>query len=227
MTSRKVTFGELFGEAGDLATRHAGLLALVTVAITATFLGFDWLELRSDERNGTALLSNLSGVVIAIFVQYKVVERLLADRWKSGQAVGVRRYGSLFGSLFVSGLAIGAGLILFILPGVYFAGRWLTSTQQIVERQMSAMDSLRTSWEDSKASQWVFTAANLIGLLPTAVVVGLTLQPDAIVLPGGYWGANAFINGLAAIGNVVSWVIATAAYRLAVPVTGHLDTVFD
>ncbi len=227
MATKKVTFGGLFAEVSDLVARHGSYLALVTFAIAAGFLALDWLDLKSGERGSTALLSSLSGVVVALFVQYSVVERLLADRRPPDQAAGVRFYGSLFGSLFLSSLAIGAGLILFVLPGVYFAGRWLTSTQQIVERQMSAMESLRASWEDSKPSQVVFTVANLIGLVPMALVFGLIYRPDVIALPGGFWVSNSSIDAVAALGNVAGWVIATAAHRLAVPVFNQLNEVFD
>ena len=57
------------------------------------------------------------------------------------------RIGSMFGVGLLSGLGIGLGLVLLILPGVYLAGRWFLAVPILLAEDMSVSDALSQSWE--------------------------------------------------------------------------------
>lgn len=224
--ARSVSFGELFAETNALVSRQGGFLVAAALAITVSFVGLDWLSTLSDDASGLMMANSLAGFAIGLFGQYLIVERLLADRRQTGQATAIRHYGSLFGVLFISGLGIVAGLIVLLLPGFYLAGRWLTATQRVVEGRLPSMEALRASWDDSEPSQFVFTVAYLLSLLPILLIVGVSFYPDLLAIPDDAWLTNLLINGFSAIANVAGWVISTAAYRQAVPVDSQLEEVF-
>ena len=125
MTAKAVNLGEIIDEARSLAGQHRTILAATIVLIAAAYTALDWLEMSIQDRGGMVLLSSLTGLVLGLFVQYRITEHLIADRLQPGHRV--RSYGSLFGALLLSGLAIGAGLIVLVLPGIYLAGRWLAA----------------------------------------------------------------------------------------------------
>lgn len=223
---RSVSFGGLFAEVNDLVSRQAGFLIAATAAIAALFVGLDALSILSGDANGMVTANLLVGFAITLLGQYLVVERLLADRLPAGQVRAIRRYGVLFGALFFSGLAIVAGLIVLLVPGLYLAGRWLTIAQRVVEGHSPAMDELRASWNDSEPSQLVFTIAYVIGMAPTFLIIASTFFPELLAIPDDVWLTSFFVNGLSAVTSIAGWVISTAAYRQAVPVDSQIQSVF-
>lgn len=224
---RTITFGEVVGEAKMLVGRHGGLLVAVGAAITALYVGLDWMTTQNADAGGLTLLTLVVGLAISLFVQYLVVEEMLADRLAPGQPKGDRRFLSMFGAMFLAGLGIVAGLILLIIPGLYIAARWFTMAQQIVERRLPATEALNASWESSGRSQGAFIAAYLVGAVPTLLALPFGFMAILDEQEANYWVAVLIINLLSALSFVASWVLATAAHRLAEPTDHVVQKVFD
>ena len=226
MAANPVKLFDIFEEAQSLVSKHAILLGISVFAITALYSAFDWLLLANPGQNGFSLLSTISGFVISLFMQYRVTEQLLADRRNLGSQLATRRYGSLFGALFLSSLAIGAGLIAFIIPGLYLAGRWLTVTARVVESNLGGNAALGASWVDSETSQLPFSLAYLVSLTPLALLAGLAFGGWEALFDSSDLLSILVVNLMTGLAFVLGWTIATAAYRCAVPSDKGIDQVF-
>ena len=222
-----VNLAALIDEARTLALRNATLLSLVVAAIAGSFTGIDWYIAVNPDANGVLLLNSLFGLVISLFVQYRVTEQMLADRWPSDRARPTRSYGALFGLSLLSGLAIAAGLIVLVVPGIYLAGRWLTAVPRLVENELSGSDALRAAWADSAHSDFVFAIAYLISLSPllAAVALGFAMEGD-VFLDSFTMLASVIFNLANGLFSVLGWVLAVAAFRLCVPVRDQTMDVF-
>ena len=107
------------------------------------------------------------------------------------------RFGPLVGYFFLTTAAILLGFVFLILPGVMLAALWLFPAYLIVDRNMPAIDALRTSWRIVVARGfWINVAC-------AALILALSVGP--VLFP--YVGAIAawFVTPLA-------WLINTSAY---------------
>lgn len=80
----------------------------------------------------------------------------------------------------VMGLAIGIGLILLIIPGVYLALRLQFALYFLVDKDMAAMDSLKASWKATEGNilnlfffMLLLIGINILGAV--ALLVGLLI----------------------------------------------------
>lgn len=224
---KTISFGEVVSEAKLLFARHAGLLVAVGAAITALYIGMDWMTTQNPDVAGFLALTLVIGFLISLFVQYLVVEEMLADRLEPGQARSQRQYLSMFGAMFISGLGIVVGFVLLILPGVYLAARWMTMPQQIIEKRLPATDALSASWDCSGRSQGAFIAAYLVSMAPTLLSLPFGFMPSFEEQGTNYWAGVVIINLLTGLSFVLNWVLATAAHRVASPVDHLVGGVFD
>lgn len=118
----------------------------------------------------------------------------------------------------LSGLAIGLGLILLIVPGLYMIGRLTLAAPSVADRSLyNPIQALKTSWELTRGNGWaiffflflvtvvIFIAAMIVGL-----VVGLIAGADDGF---GRMLGGVIEAGFGAIGSLVSVAISAAAYR--------------
>lgn len=75
---------------------------------------------------------------------------------------GADRFLSMFGAMLLTGLVVGFGTVLLIVPGVIaYLGLWLGKFY-VVDRQQGAIESLQSSWRDTagnKGDLFVFMLA--------------------------------------------------------------------
>ena len=99
-----------------------------------------------------------------------------SDASSQKQAASKLRLGSLFGTSFVSGLAILAGLVLFIVPGILIGALWSLHQPVIVREGVGLSESLSRSWSLVRPQMWSVAAVWLIVVLlivASALIGGL------------------------------------------------------
>ncbi len=105
-----------------------------------------------------------------------------------------------------AGVATGAGLMAFVVPGLYIAAALLIVTPLVLFEDMG-FDALVTSWESARGQVW-----RLVGLLLLAGVVALgALVPALLVwsMLGGALGMPILADGvMAAFSGAVSAAMA-------------------
>ena len=217
MASNHVSFADIYGESLELVRRHFGLLAATGAAIAAGYTALDMLGAA-----GANLVINL---IVSIMVQYLVLERLLADRI-SQEGKGKRRYGSMLGAGFLSGLGILLGLVALVLPGIYLSGRWLSASSFVVAEGNGSTEALNSSWEASRNSAGAHVIVVMVASLP---LVGFL----AIAYLAGFFSEveTGLVNSIAtnvmtALSTLSYWVFGAGAYRATRPHNAQLEGVF-
>jgi hypothetical protein len=71
------------------------------------------------------------------------------------------RIASLFGISLVTGLGIAFGLLLLILPGLYFAGRWFLTVPILLGENLSMSEAMQESW-DRTERHWLGCALLIV-----------------------------------------------------------------
>jgi hypothetical protein len=79
-----------------------------------------------------------------------------------------RNYWNAVVAGLVKGVIIAFGLIMFIVPGIFFACRLAFVSYLIIDQKMDVMDALKTSWEMTRGHGW---SIFLIGLLAIPIVI--------------------------------------------------------
>ncbi len=87
------------------------------------------------------------------------------------------------GLAIVGGIAIYAGMILLIVPGMILMMGWIFAITLLVDRRLGPIEALKASWAMTAGSRWP-----LFGLLLLMSVVGMGLQ---MVCVGFFWSTRA------------------------------------
>ncbi|UAJ11647.1 glycerophosphoryl diester phosphodiesterase membrane domain-containing protein [Glacieibacterium megasporae] len=157
--------------------------------------------------------------LIAIVAQAAIV-RLAIDKASGidrsvGEAllVALRLWPLLVVALLLAAVPIGAGLLLFIVPGLYMAGRLTLAMPLVIDGVVAPIAAVRRSWELTEGNGWRIIAFTIMW-----AAWFLALSAIAAIIGGGVATA---LNGLGAgaAGAVISSVIGG--------VVGALFTVFN
>jgi len=80
----------------------------------------------------------------------------------------------------LTGAIIAFGIVLFILPGLYFLSRLLFVPYYLVDKKMEAIDAIKTSWENTKGYSPRIFSILLLGI-PVGILGLLCLGVGVIV----------------------------------------------
>lgn len=116
----------------------ARTFGMIFLASTAAGVGLD----LSDALGDAAILFSFLFAFFQLFLQACIIIAILQA---SGHIVRSRqwRIASLFGIGIVTGLGIFVGLLLLVLPGLYFAGRWFLAGPILFAEDSSVSEQCR------------------------------------------------------------------------------------
>lgn len=128
----------------------------------------------------------------------------------------------------LTGLAMGIGFILLVVPGLYLIGRLALVSAVVADRNVAnPLTAIGDSWALTKENGWrIFFFLFLVGLV--IVIVTLILGGVVGAIFGIEEGIGLILTGLieatlAAVGGLVSLAITAATYRqLAAPNTQEI-----
>ena len=125
------------------------------------------------------------------------------------------RFPSIFLLSLISLLAVAAGLLLLVVPGLILLARWSVSAPILLAEDLSVMDSLRRSWELTRPhwKQALIIALLCLALFVPAIFASLQ-YPD---FGSPSLGLALATNGLFATASVLGWLLVTALYVLIIP----------
>lgn len=147
--------------------------------------------------------------------------RLWLSRTGTSVAEALTFAAMLFPTMIVaqilSGIMLGIGIILLVVPGLYLVGRLALVAPVIADRGIyNPIEAIRTSWDLTRGNGW---AVFFFLFLVTVVFLIIALILGGVVgVIGGGDGIGRMIGGLveagvSAVGSLVSIAIAAAAYR--------------
>jgi hypothetical protein len=215
-TGQRVEIIEIVDEFRDLLQGDAVYLLAAACLIAALYSLADLI--------GSASAIFVPSLVIAIYGQFLVIERLLKDRLPEGR--GFRRFASIFGSGFLSGLGILLGLLALVIPAIFLIARWSIAVPAIVAENATSTESLSISWDRTAASK---VPLSLIYIVAVIVWAGSVWFPAVVSVGASDGNAllfSVFGNAMVGVVTVLGWVLSVAIYRCVTPYNKHFEEVF-
>jgi hypothetical protein len=231
---RPMGIGEILSTAFGFYRRHwQTLLAIAAVVVVPftllQYLFGDWVRTQGEITTNEAVSTSswavaTAGLVTAVFavlmfmVLTGAITRAVAAEVagedptvEQSYRFGFHRLGSVLVVSVLVGLAIMAGLILFIIPGIFIAVRLAVSIEALVVEGRRGTQSMGRSWELIGGHWWHAFGTLLVAGLLTGVVNAVITSPFG----GTGWLAQAIA---AAVATVV-----TLPYGSLVGVLLYLD----
>jgi hypothetical protein len=232
---RRMGIGEILSTAFQLYRRHwRTLLAIAAVVVVPfTLLQYllgDQVRTRGEETaNGVVietatwavgiagLVAALAGVVMFLVLTGAITRAVAAEvagedpSLEQSYRFGFHRLWSVLLVSVLVGLATVAGLILFIIPGIYIGVRLAVSIEALVVEGRRGTQAMGRSWELVGGHWWHAFGTLLVAALLTGLVNALITAPFS----GTSWFVQAIV---AAVATVV-----TLPYGVLVGVLLYLD----
>ena len=186
----RLDVGRVISETFSIYGKHAGVLlggAVVIFGIIGIINGFLY-----DEGGFifTLIIQILNLIGTAIFTGM-VVKVVQAERQGQVTSVG-EMFESVTGVLGIlvvnsvlKGIAVGIGLILLIVPGIFLATIWAVTAPAIVVERVGIIDAFTRSWELVQGNFWPVLGAYVLGFL---IVIGVSIVASAIGIAIGLAG---------------------------------------
>lgn len=195
---------------------------------------------------GLVILGSLLNMVFTVLAQGALVRATIAashgERATFGECLstGLSRLLPLLGLGIVSGLAVGLGMILLIVPGIILAVMWYAATPVVVAERQGVFAALGRSAELTEGERWnIFVVllilfALLVGVVILSAIIGGVAGAMGILTSGSI--VTAIFTGCAAVISATISAIIAGALPTAVyielrglkegPEAQGLDTVF-
>lgn len=124
-----------------------------------------------------------------------------------------------FGLSLISSLAIIAGLLALVIPGMLLLTRWSVSLPALITGNKSISASLQTSWSMTKDRFWFCLASIACAWVPAVIgiaflAVGYDVLPQLV--------CDTVFESLLSISILLSWFVAVALYAEIIHAKGDL-----
>jgi hypothetical protein len=198
----KVEVGQLFGALAEQVRRNIATTLIAVAILVAGNLALD----RLGETSSLAPSGFLS-----LGVQLYVTRAALGRAGLLTQGAKARLW-SFWGMSIVTSIAILAGCVLLLIPGLYLAARWFLAGPAIIAEDLSAGEGMRESAELTRSSIWHIGGALLLlyGCGFGAGLVPLTFYPDN----GAPIVVQAFSYVCIFATSISAWLMAVGAYAM-------------
>lgn len=149
------------------------------IMLTAGITNIVLTNITSNSEGILSLILTIASIVIQTIIEIGIIG--IALRLLDGHPVkytdifqGYPLTGQFLMALVVGSVIVAAGLIVFIIPGIYIGLRLSQSFYLVVDQKLSGIDALKRSW--------AITQGHALQLLLLAIVVGLINMVGAIAL---------------------------------------------
>jgi hypothetical protein len=205
-------FTSVFGLLGDALSLYFGNLptiAAITLSVfgPVNFLKCYLVHAANLEENVAASarvemgVESVFGPLVTAALLVALVHKIRtgrAMRFGKAFARGFKHWGSVFGARFRSGLFIGLGLLLFVVPGLIWTVKYsLTDEIATFEVDRSSTRVLSRSAELTKGRAWKIFAVGLLAAIP---VMGLQFAGGVVSGLTASWVVTALVDCVADVG---------------------------
>jgi hypothetical protein len=186
--TRRRELGQLVEDSWSLYGGNLGLFLTIALAIVipADLLvlgvgaGQLWQGYEEDPTLGpSALAAVLHLLVIQPLVTAACIAAVMslgrAERPSAGWSIarGFERWGAVLAAVILGGLATVAGLVFFVIPGIWLAVALYFASQAVVAEGHSPVDALRRSRELVRGEWWRVFGIGVLFTVAVGVVSGL------------------------------------------------------
>jgi hypothetical protein len=208
------TIGNVVSTAGAILFGHFVPFAGTALVASVPSLVFDYLVPDSYFHS---IVDLIVGQIVSVTLVYGAMQALRGRTVTIGECLseGLRRLGAALGVAILSGIGIGLGMILLIVPGLILAAMWAVAIPAAVIEEKSATAALSRSQELTSERRWRVFGAYLVAGLITAVggaivggAVGVVVGVDTTIFLVVVWAFVALSQAFTAC------VVATLYYYL-------------
>lgn len=188
----RALYGSHFRVFAVIALVVVAPLDLLTLGIFDGYLtsGFDWEDIGSG---------GIANSLVNIFVSLPLITAACIHAVKEiagSQTPSARRsleaagavFVPLLATVFIVALGIIGGLILLIVPGIYWGVKWVVAAQSVVAEELDPTAAMRRSWHLVDGQWWrvfgITIMLNIVGGV-IAALLGLPLSVLAAALDIG------------------------------------------
>ncbi|MDP2837748.1 MAG: DUF975 family protein, partial [Candidatus Moranbacteria bacterium] len=178
---------------------HALFLWAVLGSLILAAVAFDSLGKATEDVVALSLIINLASLFVTVTMEIGLL-RLSLDLAQSGVegklSTLFSKYHLFFrylGATILYSLMVVVGLVLFIVPGIYFAVKYQFFSYLIVDKDLGLLDALKKSGELTEGVRWhlfVFLLAiigiNILGVLALGIGLLVTLPLSAMAYVYAY-----------------------------------------
>lgn len=112
---------------------------------------FITVALSANDQGGAAFIFNIITMIVAAIIGIGMTTIALAALDKKPLGVGllfgnINRLGSVIVAYILFGVMVFAGMVLFVIPGIFLAVRFSMCMLFIVDKGMGPIDALKASW---------------------------------------------------------------------------------
>ncbi len=135
-----------------------------------------------------------------------------------GLTFGLMLLPTMIGVQILTGLMMGVGILLFIIPGLYLIGRLALVAPVAADRGLyNPLEIIGTSWKLTKDNGWAIFFFLFLVMLVVFIVL-IVVGGIVGIVAGGEAGFGKMLGGvveagIGAIGSLLSIAISAAAYR--------------
>ena len=188
----------------QLVIAHPRPGALWFIGLTGPWIAIDVYG------NGDFRFGSLLGL-LAVFAQFMVTSALLRDLGLHRAWGRPGRAASFVGLGIVTTLAIGVGLLLGIVPGLFLYARWVLTSPLVIGDGMRMGEAMAASWQRTAGASLAIMTALILVFLPevASFVLMLSVYPEWGPVP--VWAAIA-ANGMISLSLILGWYLAVAVH---------------
>jgi hypothetical protein len=231
---RPLGIGEILSTAFELYRRHwrtlLAIAAVVVVPLTLLqYLFGDWIRTRGEVTSyqeistatwavgAAGLVAGLAGLLMYLVLTGAITRAVAAEvagedpSLEQSYRFGFHRLGAVLLVSVLVGLATIAGLILFIIPGIYIGIRLAVSVEALVVEGRRGTQAMGRSWELVGGHWWHAFGALVVAAILTGLVNAVITTP--------FNNTGWFVQAIAA---AIATVI-TLPYGVLVGVLLYLD----
>ena len=141
------------------------------------------------------LLSSALSILLSGAITYLMIKNVKREKTELNEALnaGVNKFVPFLLQCFLMGLILVVSLLFFIVPFFFVMPRLYLAPYYLFDRDLSAVDSLKASWEETKGHAgkvWGILGLNLLIALLVVTIVGI---PFAIYFAVMYSAADAVL----------------------------------
>ena len=186
----------------------AGTFAIIYGLLLVSGIGYDVVATRYPD---AFIGAQLAFMAVNLIVQAWATLTILRLAGIDLPHPPKMRIASVFGVGLLFGLGVGFGLLLLIVPGIYFAARWYLAVPILLAEDMSVSGALSASWDRTErywfSCAMVAVLAFVWQMAPLAAGMLVTLSDDDRL-----WGWLLVSNGLSQAGWLFGVAAATTFY---------------
>jgi hypothetical protein len=214
---------QIFSDAWRIYRERFGAIAVVVVIIWMpcelvdsyfNYFVFDPEDIRGPMKL-TQFLENFFGIIATAGVTYIALGRIADRKVGCGEALrmGFTRWGAMWVTRFLFCLTVIFGLLLLIIPGLYFGIRFWFAEAIVVAEGVSGPVALQRSFDLTRGRFWPLFWLIILSILIVAVPVVLLSLPVIFIPALDHWLIDAAFKLPCDIAAAFAAVVFVCGYR--------------